>query len=73
MDVRHHLMYFGLIVSLAGCSSSRNSRCCEHEDDDSLDITPVIGLLGMAIDGDDKDDYEHMVHGRSCKCRKCKH
>jgi hypothetical protein len=72
MDVRHYLVFFGVIVSIAGCATSSSKRCCEHEND-SVDIGPLIGLIGMAVDGDDKDDYEDLVHGNSCKCRKCKH
>lgn len=31
----------------------------------------VVGLIGMAVDGDDKDDYEHLLHGDDCHCHKC--
>ena len=71
MDVRNYLLHFGVIVSIAGCATA-SKRCCEHEDD-TVNLAPVVGLIGMAVDGDDKDDYEDMVHGNSCKCRKCKH
>ena len=33
----------------------------------------AIGLFGMAVDGDDKDDYEHLLHGDDCHCHKCHH
>lgn len=72
MDVRRFWFPVLLAASLAGCVSSSSSHRCE-QDDNSVDLGPLIGLFGMAVDGDDKDDYEDLVHGKSCRCRKCCH
>jgi hypothetical protein len=70
MDVRQIAVCIAVALSLAGCTVTSGSRQCEH-DDDSVSIGPLIGLIGMAVDGDDKDDYEHFFDN-SCKCRRCK-
>jgi hypothetical protein len=74
MDVRHLLLSCLAASLLCGCtvSGSKDSTC---EKDTSVNIGPLIGLVGMAVDGDDKDDYEHFFddHKHSCKCKKCKH
>jgi hypothetical protein len=31
----------------------------------------AVGLVGMAVDGDDKDDYKHPMHSDNCHCSKC--
>ena len=71
MDVRRIAVCIAIALSLTGCTVTSGSRQCEHEDD-SVSIGPLIGLIGMAVDGDDKDDYEHFFHD-DCKCRKCRH
>ena len=75
MDVRR-LFFSGLAASLlCGCTVSGSSKKTACEKDDSVNIGPLIGLIGMAVDGDDKDDYEHFFddHKHSCKCKKCRH
>lgn len=60
-----------LAVSLAGCTASSGCRKETCKDDDkSVSLNPIIGLFGMAVDGDDKDDYEHLVNDdENCKCK----
>jgi hypothetical protein len=74
MDVRRLLMSCLAASILCGCtvSGSKDATC---EKDTSFNIGPLIGLVGMAVDGDDKDDYEHFFddHKHCCKCKKCKH
>lgn len=74
MDVRHLLLSCLAASFFCGCtvSGSKGATC---EKDKSVNIGPLIGLVGMAVDGDDKDDYEHFFddHSHSCKCKKCKH
>ena len=57
-----------LLLSLlfAGCSTSPDGKST------TLNIGPIIGLIGMAVDGDDKDDYEKFFHDDDCCCRCCK-
>ena len=66
MDVRRLLLPALLVAILSGCTTT--SSC----DNDSVSIGPLIGLLGMAVDGDDKDDYEHFFEDDCCKCSKCR-
>tara|TARA_R110002072_G_scaffold155657_2_gene306063 strand:+ start:112952 stop:113176 length:225 start_codon:yes stop_codon:yes gene_type:complete len=74
MDVRHLLLSCLATVFLCGCtvSGSKDANC---EKKSTLNIGPLVGLVGMAVDGDDKDDYEHFFddHNHRCKCKKCKH
>ena len=60
-----------LAVSLAGCMSSsgcREETCKDNHK--SISLNPFIGLIGIAADGDDKDDYEHLVNDdKNCKCK----
>lgn len=45
---------------------------CQTTDsgDTTVDLNPVVGLIGMAVDGDDKDDYEHFFENDDdCECR----
>lgn len=70
MDVRRCLTaVFGVLI-LTGCTVSGSKESTETST--TLDIGPIIGLIGMAVDGDDKDDYEHFFDN-DCKCRKCRH
>lgn len=55
---------------LSGCTVSRSSQ--RDDESYSLNLGPIIGLIGMAVDGDDKDDYEHFFHDDCCKCRHCR-
>ncbi|MHC4876434.1 MAG: hypothetical protein ACYTGL_08035 [Planctomycetota bacterium] len=71
MDVRRITTCIAIAISLTGCTVTSGSKQCETEDD-SVNIGPLIGLIGMAVDGDDKDDYEHFFDD-GCKCRKCRH
>lgn len=66
MDIRQVTGLFVVTVCLSGCATSSCSKKCEK--DDSINIGPLIGLIGMAVDGDDKDDYEHFFHDDKCKC-----
>lgn len=68
MDVRRFIAMMALIGCLSGCAVSSSSKNCETEST-TLDIGPMIGLFGMAVDGDDKDDYEHFFDNDDCKCR----
>lgn len=74
MDVRRLLLSCLVASLLCGCtvSGSKDATC---EKDKSVNIGPLIGLVGMAVDGDDKDDYEHFFddHKCNCKCKKCRH
>lgn len=65
MDVRRLLPVALLAASLSGCATT--SSC----DNDSVSIGPLIGLIGIAVDGDDKDDYEHFFEDDCCS--KCRH
>lgn len=60
-----------------GRSTSRCEACAradeEDADDGSFNITPLIGLFGMAVDGDDRDDYADMVNGDDHDCRDSSH
>ena len=59
-----------LAVLSSGCTIS---RCKSKESEStSLNLGPLIGLIGMAVDGDDKDDYEHFFHSDDCCCCECK-
>lgn len=74
MDV-HRLLLSCLSVLLAcGCTVSgpKDSTC---EKSTTVNLGPLIGLIGMAVDGDDKDDYEHFFEDdqQCCNCRKCRH
>ncbi len=73
MDVRHLLLSCLAASVFCGftASGSKDATC---EKDNSINIGPLIGLVGMAVDGDDKDDYEHFFddHSHTCKCKKCK-
>ncbi len=71
MDVRQIVVRIFVALSLTGCTVTSGSKQCDTEDD-SLNIGPLIGLFGMAVDGDDKDDYEHFFDD-GCSCRKCRH
>lgn len=53
-----------LVALTSGCATSRHS----HHDDDSADFSPLIGLIGLAVDGDDKDDYDHFFDDDDCRC-----
>ena len=68
MEVRRLLTLAVLTAMLSGCATTSSS--CEN---DSVNIGPLIGLLGMAVDGDDKDDYEYFFEDDCCKCSKCRH
>ena len=74
MYVRHLLLSCLAASVFCGCtvSWSKDATC---EKDKSVNIGPLIGLVGMAVDGDDKDYYEHFFddHNHRCKCKKCKH
>lgn len=68
MDVRAvYLAAVVLAVSLSGCATTGSSS---HRHDNSVSISPLIGLFGMAVDGDDKDDYEKFFDDDGCKCHK---
>jgi hypothetical protein len=58
-----------IVVSLTGCSVTSGHKH-ECEENKSINLNPIIGLFGMAVDGDDKDDYEHFFENDD-KC--CKH
>lgn len=60
-----------LATSLVGCRITPKDSS-ESESSSVLNLNPLIGLIGMAVDGDDKDDYEHFFHGDDCCCRKCR-
>ena len=64
------LLVVALLVMSLGCTVSRSST--REEESTRLNLGPLIGLIGMAVDGDDKDDYEHFFHGEDCCCRKCR-
>lgn len=72
MDVRRVLLSCLSASILSGCtvSGSKDATC---EGDTTINLNPLIGLIGMAVDGDDKDDYEHFFDDRHCKCRQCCH
>jgi len=74
MDVRRLLLSCLAASILCGCTVSSSSKDTTCEKETSLNIGPLIGLVGMAVDGDDKDDYEHFFHDHkhSCKCKKCR-
>lgn len=58
-----HLIAILLLVTtlgLAGCKTNAAG-------DQSISLDPIIGLIGMAVDGDDKDDYEHFLSDK-CDC-----
>ena len=71
MDVRCLLLATLLAAFTSGCTVSSGSKDSSTKST-TLDLGPMIGLIGMAVDGDDKDDYEHFFHD-GCKCRKCRH
>ncbi|MFT4560162.1 MAG: hypothetical protein ACKVHE_35220 [Planctomycetales bacterium] len=75
MDVRRLLLSCLAASILCGCTVSSSSKDTTCEKKTSFNISPLIGLVGMAVDGDDKDDYEHFFddHKCNCKCKKCKH
>jgi len=57
-------LFSGCVVS--GSKSSSN----DDSESSSVNIGPLIGLLGMAVDGDDKDDHEHFFDDNDdCRCR----
>ena len=66
MGIRNGIGAVVLSLCLSGCATSSSSKRCE---DDSVNIGPLIGLFGMAVDADDKDDYEHFFDDDKCKCR----
>ena len=73
MDVRQLLLSCLAALLSCGCtvSGSKDTSC---KDKNSVNIGPLIGLIGMAVDGDDKDDYEHFFDDHDqCKCKKCRH
>lgn len=68
----HRLAICLLLATLfTGCTVSSSS----HRDDETttLNLGPIIGLIGWAVDGDDKDDYEHFFHDDHCHCHACRH
>ena len=66
-----------LAAALTGCviSGSKSSTATAVDDDDdckssSVDLGTVIGLVGLAVDGDDKDDYDKFFDDDDdCRCR----
>ncbi len=49
------------LSALAGCRVNANG-------DRGLLFNPLIGLIGMAVDGDDKDDYASYLKDDCCDC-----
>lgn len=53
MRVRAAFIAIALITgSLTGCATTESGTT-------TFPLGSIIGLFGMAVDGDDKDDYEH--------------
>lgn len=51
------------ILCISGCQTTDDGKT-------TLNLNPVIGLAGMAVDGDDRDDYEKFFKDDDCRCRK---
>lgn len=50
-----------ILLSLVGCRVNSDGN---HE----IMLNPLIGLIGMAVDGDDKDDYASYMEADCCEC-----
>ncbi len=49
------------MLSITGCTTTESGNT-------SISLGPIIGLFGMAVDGDDKDDYQKWLDDDDCDC-----
>lgn len=56
-----------LVISMALAVTGCKTNAAGEQ---SISLGPLIGLFGMAVDGDDKVDYEHLLNDCDCdgKC-----
>ncbi len=50
MRLAQAALVVGLCFLFTGCKTTNGEK--------TLPLAPIIGLFGMAVDGDDKDDYQ---------------
>ena len=60
MRIRLALIAAAVLAS-TGCATTDSGET-------SISLGPIIGLFGMAVDGDDKDDYQHWLDDDDCDC-----
>ena len=63
MDSPFQYILMCIAIVSPGCQTTDSGET-------TVDLNPVVGLIGMAVDGDDKDDYEHFFENDDdCECR----
>ena len=66
--MKKHILCLLIFGVLPGCIVSRSASSGKSSASDdssasySVDLGAIYGLVGMAVDGDDKDDYEKFLN-----------